>query len=96
MACKSPSLLSYDLTMAKADPEYYNSVVAFDPEGNVAANYRKSHLYYADETWALQGAGFLGRRIGGLGNCAMGICKLFEVQEIVSGLSLICIGMDIK
>lgn len=39
-------------------------------------NYRKTFLYYTDETWALEGPdGFYGGTIPGLGNVAMGICK---------------------
>jgi len=39
-------------------------------------NYRKSFLYYTDETWALEGPGFYGGVIKDLGNVAMGICEL--------------------
>jgi len=31
----------------------YNSTITVSPTGQVLANYRKSHLYYTDETWAL-------------------------------------------
>ena len=45
-------------------------------DGETIANYRKSFLYYTDETWALEGAdGFYDGEIKGLGNVAMGICK---------------------
>lgn len=45
-------------------------------EGETIANYRKSFLYYTDETWALEGPdGFYDGEIEGLGNVAMGICK---------------------
>lgn len=30
----------------------YNSTVTVDPAGLVLAHYRKTHLYYTDETWA--------------------------------------------
>ena len=30
----------------------YNSTVTVDPEGQVVAHYRKTHLYYTDELWA--------------------------------------------
>ncbi|KAK5167564.1 uncharacterized protein LTR77_007263 [Saxophila tyrrhenica] len=33
----------------------YNSTVAVGPNGEVLANYRKSFLYYTDETWAAEG-----------------------------------------
>lgn len=55
-------------------PEYYNSAVTVNSEGQVVANYRKSFLYYTDETWALEGPGFYDGEIEGLGNVAMGIC----------------------
>lgn len=59
-----------------ASPEYYNSAITVNAEGETIANYRKSFLYYTDETWALEGPdGFFGGTIEGLGNVAMGICK---------------------
>ncbi|KAK8079098.1 hypothetical protein PG994_002905 [Apiospora phragmitis] len=55
-------------------PEYYNSLIVVNGEGETIANYRKSHLYYTDETWALEGTeGFFTDHIPGLGNCSMGI-----------------------
>ncbi|KAL2068253.1 hypothetical protein VTL71DRAFT_16351 [Oculimacula yallundae] len=57
-----------------ANPEYYNSAVTVNAEGETVANYRKSFLYYTDETWALEGSGFFDGTIAGLGNVAMGIC----------------------
>nr|POE76206.1 protein n-terminal amidase [Quercus suber] len=33
----------------------YNSIVTVSPQGAIVANYRKSFLYYTDETWALEG-----------------------------------------
>ncbi|KAK1825214.1 hypothetical protein LTR12_000014 [Friedmanniomyces endolithicus] len=33
----------------------YNSTVTVSPSGEVLANYRKSFLYYTDETWAAEG-----------------------------------------
>ncbi|UKZ70225.1 uncharacterized protein TrAtP1_011217 [Trichoderma atroviride] len=57
------------------DPQYYNSAITVNGDGETVANYRKVHLYYTDETWALEGShGFLGQRIPGLGQTAMGIC----------------------
>ena len=58
-----------------ANPEYYNSVIMVNAEGETIANYRKSFLYYTDETWALEGKGFFAGAIEGLGNIALGICK---------------------
>ncbi|KUJ19961.1 carbon-nitrogen hydrolase [Mollisia scopiformis] len=59
-----------------ASPEYYNSAITVNADGETIANYRKSFLYYTDETWALEGPdGFYEGSIPGLGNVAMGICK---------------------
>ncbi|KFY07287.1 hypothetical protein V492_07298 [Pseudogymnoascus sp. VKM F-4246] len=58
-----------------ASPEYYSSAITVNKEGETIANYRKSFLYYTDETWALEGPdGFYDGVIEGLGNVAMGIC----------------------
>ncbi|QSZ35785.1 hypothetical protein DSL72_006907 [Monilinia vaccinii-corymbosi] len=57
-----------------AKPECYNSTVTVNREGKAIANYRKSFLYYTDETWAREGPGFFSGKIDGLGNVAMGIC----------------------
>jgi len=59
-----------------AGPEYYNSSVTVNRDGETVANYRKSFLYYTDETWALEGSGFFGGQIPELGSVAMGICEL--------------------
>ncbi|KAL7797609.1 carbon-nitrogen hydrolase [Trichoderma ceciliae] len=57
------------------DPQYYNSAIAVNGDGETVANYRKTHLYYTDETWALEGSyGFFAGRLPGLGHTAMGIC----------------------
>ncbi|KAK2594906.1 hypothetical protein QQS21_007354 [Conoideocrella luteorostrata] len=57
------------------NPEYYNAAIVVNGEGETVANYRKSHLYYTDETWALEGpAGFFYGNLEGLGRTAMGIC----------------------
>ncbi|KAH8664184.1 hypothetical protein BX600DRAFT_512245 [Xylariales sp. PMI_506] len=56
-------------------PEYYNSLIIVNGEGETVANYRKSFLYYTDETWALEGPdGFYEGHIPGLGHCSIGIC----------------------
>lgn len=57
-------------------PRYYNSLVVVNDEGETVANYRKTFLYYTDETWALEGSGFYDEIIPGLGSVAMGICEL--------------------
>ncbi|KHN95768.1 protein amidase [Metarhizium album ARSEF 1941] len=57
------------------NPEYYNAAIIVNGEGETVANYRKTHLYYTDETWALEGpAGFFGQTLHGLGRTAIGIC----------------------
>lgn len=57
-------------------PEYYNSALVVNGDGETIANYRKSFLYTIDETWALEGDhGFFNADIPGLGNTAMGICE---------------------
>jgi len=33
-------------------PEYYNALLVINSDGETIANYRKTHLYYTDETWA--------------------------------------------
>ncbi|TVY82557.1 Protein N-terminal amidase [Lachnellula suecica] len=59
-----------------ASPECYNSAITVNADGETIANYRKSFLYYTDETWALEGPdGFFDGEIDELGNVAMGICK---------------------
>jgi len=53
----------------------YNSTVTVSPTGDVIAHYRKSFLYYTDETWASEGdEGFFFGSLGALGDVAMGIC----------------------
>ncbi|KAK4228267.1 carbon-nitrogen hydrolase [Podospora fimiseda] len=56
-------------------PEYYNSSLMIDCDGETVGNYRKSHLYFTDETWALEGRdGFFDADVPGLGTVVMGIC----------------------
>ncbi|KEF61454.1 uncharacterized protein A1O9_03020 [Exophiala aquamarina CBS 119918] len=57
----------------------YNSLVFVSAAGDVVAHYRKSFLYYTDETWAQEGQGFWAGvlPIGGDGQqikAAAGIC----------------------
>lgn len=75
-------------------PEYYSSSITVNRDGETIANYRKSFLYYTDETWALEGPdGFYDGEIEDLGNVAMGICKWptksFEREFLVVYRSLI-------
>ncbi|KAJ4423822.1 hypothetical protein N0V82_001561 [Gnomoniopsis sp. IMI 355080] len=56
-------------------PEYYNSTIVVNGDGETVANYRKSFLYVIDETWALEGKdGFFVEDVPDLGTIAMGIC----------------------
>lgn len=53
----------------------YNSTVTVSPAGDVLANYRKSFLYYTDESWAAEGpTGFFCDTLGNLGKVGLGIC----------------------
>ncbi len=42
----------------EAGGKRFNSLVMVSPDGGVIANYRKTFLYYTDETWAHEGGGF--------------------------------------
>jgi predicted amidohydrolase len=76
--------LKYDCIVAVGYPErvrkeprgqdFYNSLIVVNGDGETVANYRKSHLYYTDETWAKEGGGFYQGEIQDLGKVAMGIC----------------------
>ncbi|KAF2128464.1 carbon-nitrogen hydrolase [Dothidotthia symphoricarpi CBS 119687] len=70
-------------------PTQYNSTVTVSPQGKILSNYRKSFLYYTDETWASEGPGsfshhhsdpdspdspFYSGPLGALGNVTLGIC----------------------
>ncbi|KAK0719950.1 hypothetical protein B0H67DRAFT_643250 [Lasiosphaeris hirsuta] len=58
-----------------ASPEYYNSALIVNGDGETIGNYRKSFLYHTDETWALEGReGFFEGNLPRLGNVALGIC----------------------
>ena len=58
-----------------AASECYVGLIVVDSKGEKLANYRKSFLYYTDDTWACEGQGFHGGRLGNLGQVALGICK---------------------
>lgn len=69
-------------------PRRYNSTVTVSPTGQILMNYRKSFLYYTDETWASEGPNgscqnlsatdvfkpFFCGSLGRLGNVGHGIC----------------------
>lgn len=57
-------------------PEYYNSAIVVNRDGETIANYRKSFLWATDEKWALEGTdGFFYSDMQDLGQTAMGIGK---------------------
>ncbi|KXX75285.1 Protein N-terminal amidase [Madurella mycetomatis] len=61
-------------------PEYYNSLIVVNGDGETVANYRKSFLYYTDQTWAREGHGFFKGTIGDFGQVAMGICIPYKFE----------------
>jgi len=57
-----------------ASPEYYNSAIVINNDGETITNYRKSFLYPTDETWALEGPGdFFKGHVPKLGHVSLGI-----------------------
>ena len=70
----------YDRHISAEDGKVaYNSLVFVSSAGDVVAHYRKSFLYYTDETWAKEGSGFWAGvlPVGGSGQqvkAAAGIC----------------------
>lgn len=55
-----------------ADGRRFNSTVTVSPTGEVLANYRKTFLYYTDETWAHEGdRRFFSGTLGSLGPVSM-------------------------
>ncbi len=68
--------VGYPEITTESSPVRYNSAVLVSPKGEVLVNYRKSFLYYTDETWANEGTeGFFAGDLPELGAVAMGICK---------------------
>ncbi|KAK4203257.1 carbon-nitrogen hydrolase, partial [Triangularia verruculosa] len=66
-----------------ANPEYYNSALIVNRDGDTVGNYRKLHLFYTDETWALQGRdGFFRSNVSGVGDVALGICTDINPYEL--------------
>lgn len=53
----------------------YNSTVTVSPTGEIVANYRKTFLYYTDDSWATEGTGFYSGEIPTIGKVVMGICQ---------------------
>ncbi|CAI6333772.1 unnamed protein product [Periconia digitata] len=53
----------------------YNSTVTISPTGQVLNNYRKTFLYYTDETWCAEPTStFYSGKLGSLGPVTLGIC----------------------
>ncbi|KAF2811011.1 N-terminal asparagine amidohydrolase-like protein [Mytilinidion resinicola] len=52
----------------------YNATLTVSPSGTVLLNYRKTFLYYTDETWSLPGSAFYSGSLGNLGGVTHGIC----------------------
>lgn len=76
VGCSTPAPQKLATDQRSSSPEYYSSTLAINGDGETIANYRKSFLYYIDESWALEGPdGFYDGEIEGLGNVALGICK---------------------
>lgn len=68
-----------------ASPEYYDSAIMVNGDGENVLNYRKRFLYKTDETWALEGDGdFYHGDIPGLGKTAVGICMDLKYVMIYS------------
>ena len=63
----------------------YNSTVTVTPDSRILKNYRKSFLYYTDETWASEGdEGFFAGKLDGLGTVALGICMDINPYQFMS------------
>ncbi|CBY01150.1 hypothetical protein IAQ61_012032 [Plenodomus lingam] len=78
---------------------HYNSTVTVSPQGTILHNYRKSFLYYTDETWASEGPGsrqhtlsdpnspdppFFVGELGTLGKVTLGICMDINPYKFTS------------
>jgi protein N-terminal amidase len=79
---------NFDATI-RSGGKGFNSLVFVDCQGEVVAHYRKSFLYYTDETWASEGNGFhagvlplgqSGRRV----KVAAGICMDINPYKFVA------------
>jgi predicted amidohydrolase len=69
-----PEKVESSLAKGPAIPEYYNSAIIVNQDGETAGHYRKSHLYTTDETWALEGTqGFYHGKLDRVGSTAMGL-----------------------
>ncbi|KAF2738510.1 carbon-nitrogen hydrolase [Polyplosphaeria fusca] len=63
----------------------YNATVTVSPAGVVLNNYRKTFLYYTDETWSSEGpARFYSGQLGGLGPVTLGICMDINPYKFIA------------
>lgn len=75
-------------------------MVSVSPNGEVVATYRKTFLYYTDETWASEGdTGFFNGTLGALGQACMGICmdinpRKFEAPWSAYEFATHCVEAD--
>ncbi|PSN70996.1 N-terminal asparagine amidohydrolase-like protein [Corynespora cassiicola Philippines] len=63
----------------------YNSTVTVSPTGVVLNNYRKTFLYYTDETWSSEGPSrFFSGPLGSLGKVTLGICMDINPYKFIA------------
>lgn len=63
----------------------YNSTVTVSPTGVILNNYRKSFLYYTDETWSSEGPDrFFSGQLGALGQVTLGICMDINPYKFIA------------
>ncbi|KAF2005477.1 carbon-nitrogen hydrolase [Amniculicola lignicola CBS 123094] len=67
-------------------PTQYNSTVTVSPTGAILANYRKTFLYYTDETWSSEGdaRNFFSGELGTLGKVTLGICMDINPYKFIA------------
>lgn len=88
-----------ELASDESPPTQYNSTVTVSPAGAILCNYRKSFLYYTDETWASEGpraqshklsdpaspdAPFHSIELGNFGKVTLGICMDINPYKFTS------------
>ena len=92
--------VGYPEITTTSPPQRYNTLVSISPTGQVVASYRKTFLYYTDETWAFEGdSGFFNGQLGSLGQACMGICmdinpKRFEAPWTAYEFANHCVDAD--